>query len=165
MVNNFTQLSLSEGMVKRATRIPEFEDINIHVISREDIFLLKGITDRPEDLSDMERLANRLLDWNIIESEVRSQKDPWRWILKFYLRLLDLEEEYGVRSPLIKRFEKEADLFAGMTAVLSRFPEGKADLEQIAEVLEWDREYAVRVIEEMRKWDIFHSDMTDLCGK
>jgi hypothetical protein len=150
-------LSLSRGMVDRAVRIPDFKDVNIYAISREDIFLLKGITERTEDLMDMQRLANSQLEWDVIESEVRSQKDSWRWILKLYLRLLDLEEEYGIRSPLIKRFEKEADLYAGMTAVLSKYPDGKADIDAISEVLEGDRDYALRVLDEMRRRDLIRA--------
>jgi hypothetical protein len=150
-------LSLSEGMMKRSVRIPFFEDIELNVISREDIFLLKGITSRSDDLADMEKLAGRELDWSIIESEIRSQKDSWKWILRLYCRLLDLEGEYGVRSPLIRTFEKEAELYAGIMAVKVRYPEGGIDLEMVAGVLEGDRGFALRVIEEMKKLGLLDS--------
>ncbi len=93
-------LILSSDMKGRATKVYEFANLNIEAMSIEDIFLFKSITLRDDDLTDMATLAGTELDWNSIELEAKKQPESKKWLPRLYDRLLDLEDDYGVASPL-----------------------------------------------------------------
>jgi len=93
-------LVLSDSMKKRARTVLELRNLTVKVCSIEDIFLFKSITMRDDDLADMATLAGRELDWNIIDIEIKSQPESMKWMQRLRDRLLDLEEDYGVVSPL-----------------------------------------------------------------
>jgi hypothetical protein len=48
----------------------------------------------------MAALAGAELDWNIIELEAKKQPESKKWLPRLYKRLVDLEDDYGVKSPL-----------------------------------------------------------------
>lgn len=93
-------LVISPDMKKRATKSYEFKNLDIKAMSIEDIFLFKSITLRDDDLADMAALAGAELDWNIIELEAKKQPESKKWLPRLYKRLVDLEDDYGVKSPL-----------------------------------------------------------------
>ncbi len=94
-------LILSKDMMQRARAKLEFDNLTVHAMSAEDIFLFKSITMRDEDLVDMSRIAETELDWNTIEIEIRKQPNSENWFPRVRERLMDLMDEYGVDSPLI----------------------------------------------------------------
>jgi len=93
-------LVLSDEMKKRARTVLELPNLIVKICSVEDIFLFKSITMRDDDLDDMATLAGMELDWNIIDLEVKTQPESAKWQRRMHDRLLDLEEDYGVVSPL-----------------------------------------------------------------
>ena len=93
-------LVLSDGMKKRARTVLELPNLTIKICSKEDIFLFKSITLRDDDLADMATLAGTELDWNIIDIEIKRQPDSAKWMKRMLERLTDLEDEYGIVSPL-----------------------------------------------------------------
>ena len=93
-------LILSHDMKTRAKPVLELQNLNVKVCSIEDIFLFKSITLRDDDLDDIAALAGGELDWNIIDIEVKKQPESGKWLPRLLDRLLDLEDEYGVVSPL-----------------------------------------------------------------
>ena len=94
-------LILSEDMMQRAQTKLEFDNLTVHAVSGEDIFLFKSITMRDNDLVDMARIAAMELDWNTIELEIRKQPNSKKWFPRVTERLMELYDEYGVSSPLI----------------------------------------------------------------
>ena len=94
-------LILSEDMKQRAQAKLELNNLTVHAMSSEDIFLFKSITLRDHDLVDMSTIAGSELDWNTIEFEIRKQPNSEKWFLRVTERLKDLYDEYGVDSPLI----------------------------------------------------------------
>jgi len=103
-------LEVSEGMKSRARRYRTFGNLDIFLLSPEDIFLFKGITEREADLEDMRILAETRLDWNTIERECLSQKDSGRWGYMLGTKLLELRARFGIDSPVIKALMEHADL-------------------------------------------------------
>ena len=93
-------LVLSEGMKRRAKPVLELPNITIRACSKEDIFLFKSITLRDDDLEDMSALAEKQLDWNTIDIEIKTQPDSRKWMKRMLERLMDLEDDYGITSPL-----------------------------------------------------------------
>ena len=94
-------LILSEDMKQRAQTKLTFNNLTVHAMSAEDIFLFKSITLRDDDLVDMSTIAETELDWNTIEIEIRKQPNSEKWFPRIRERLMDLMDEYGVDSPLI----------------------------------------------------------------
>lgn len=93
-------LILSENMKGRSTKVFKSENLTIMAMSKEDIFLFKSITLRDDDLQDMATIAGAELDWNLIEIEARMQPESKKWLPRLYDRLIDLEDDFGVVSPL-----------------------------------------------------------------
>ena len=94
-------LILSEDMKQRAQTKLEFNNLTVHAMSGEDIFLFKSITMRDHDLVDMATIAAMELDWNTIEFEIKKQPNSEKWFPRVRERLMDLKDDYGVDSPLI----------------------------------------------------------------
>jgi len=65
--------SLSEAMWQRATKIRSFDNLVIRDASREDIFIMKLIANRPGDSPDCSKLVLSELDFDIVYQEVEAQ--------------------------------------------------------------------------------------------
>jgi len=65
--------SLSEAMWQRATKIRSFGNLVIRDASREDIFIMKLIANRPGDAPDCSKLVLSELDFDTVYREVEEQ--------------------------------------------------------------------------------------------
>ena len=66
------KLLFSEGMKRRSEIYGEMGCISLHICSREDIFLLKSVTERNRDLDDMVVLYRKGIDKAILIDECQS---------------------------------------------------------------------------------------------
>lgn len=100
------KLRVTNRMIARSTLHGEYGRLEVRLISPEDIFLFKSMTERAGDLDDMALLSERGLDWQVILDECKRQSGDV--ILESFLavRLQELEEEKGIVSPI--RAELEA---------------------------------------------------------
>jgi hypothetical protein len=99
------KLALSEQMVRRA-KVEEYSNLRLGIMSNEDVFLLKSVTLREGDISDMARLAQSSgFDWNIIwEEMVRQEQDRFERFCEVLLKSLDyLYEQTGIRTPFHRK--------------------------------------------------------------
>jgi hypothetical protein len=103
-------LQLSGSMKERARLYRGFDNLDVYVMSPEDIFLFKGITEREADLDDMRILAEMGLDWPAIEKECLSQRRSGRWAYMLGTKLLELRTKFAITSPIIKTLMDHADL-------------------------------------------------------
>lgn len=94
------KVKVTSRMVARSKLHSRYGKLDINLISPEDIFLFKSVTEREGDLDDMARLAERGLDWKAILEECTLQSGDV--ILEGYLavRLQELEEQKGMVSPI-----------------------------------------------------------------
>jgi len=104
-------LVISESMISRTTRVFEEGNLSAYLLSKEDIFLFKGITERDLDLEDMASLAESGINWNTIVTEClqQSKSSGTIWEAALYERMVDLREKYGIRSPFEKRLRAIAE--------------------------------------------------------
>jgi len=94
------QLKLSENIRKRSKEYARYEKLKIMLVSNEDLFLFKSITDRPQDIDDCLTLINAGLKWNIILSECISQhRKETKWIFWVYEQICRIEESKDVSLP------------------------------------------------------------------
>jgi len=103
-------LELSSGMKSRARSYQKLRNLEICLMSAEDIFLFKGITERDTDLDDMQILAEAGIDWKTVERECLSQKRSGRWAYMLGTKLVDLRAKSSIQAPIIKRLFDYADV-------------------------------------------------------
>ncbi|MCK5107850.1 MAG: hypothetical protein KAQ83_03925 [Nanoarchaeota archaeon] len=100
--------SLSDGMIKRGNLILDLNNLKVFLVSNEDIFLFKTMTEREGDLEDCISLAKGGLNWDIVLEELQNQinlskKDVWiTWIGE----RMDLLVDKGLVIPIMKKLDK-----------------------------------------------------------
>jgi hypothetical protein len=128
-------LALSAKMKKRANQLYKGGSLTILIVSKEDIFLFKGITEREADLEDMRILAESGLDWGLINQECQSQSTAAgvTWEDTLYQKLLDLKTKYGIESPIEKTLRKAAEEKIIETTLLREIERGNNTAKTIAQ--------------------------------
>ncbi len=101
------QLSLSSRMKKRAQSIRELEHIELVLCSREDVFLLKTLTEREGDIQDCISLAQTGIDWDVILEEIQEQiretgEEVW---ITYVGERLSILQERNVVIPIMNKIE------------------------------------------------------------
>lgn len=140
-------LTLSEGMKERAENIKLPGNFKLLMVSIEDIFLFKSITNREDDLDDMEILSRARLDWEIIRNELSNQPNQWRWNTIFYQNLVALEEDHSVSSPLREEFEEKAEVSIAMGLVITKLENQPLTKEELIRIIdESDTSFSNKVI-------------------
>ncbi len=102
-------LGLSDKMISRAKTELSLSNLKLHIVSKEDIFVFKSITEREGDIEDSVKLIEQNLDWKIIKEELLYQIEKSgvnNWITLFNQRLERLNEEFNIKSPISKEFSK-----------------------------------------------------------
>jgi len=94
------KLEVSSRMVSRSKILKTYGKLEVRLISPEDIFLFKGMTERERDLDDMALLAEGGLKWDVIRKECSLQPKRQIWELFLFVKLQELEESHGIRAPI-----------------------------------------------------------------
>ncbi|MEM2148082.1 MAG: BlaI/MecI/CopY family transcriptional regulator [Candidatus Bathyarchaeia archaeon] len=135
-------LEISGGMIRRAGHLKTFGNLDVYMMSPEDVFLFKGMTERNADLDDMRVLAGMGLNWNVIREECLSQEKRKIWEAFLAARLSELKAMFDIEVPILKEFWKRA----GDELVSKVFQEivkaGKHTFEEIHEVIKNKYKYS-----------------------
>lgn len=143
-------LTLTDGMRDRAKEVYSKGNLKIYAISPEDIFIFKSITNRVDDLEDMAIITRRGLNWDIIEKELKSQPNFWKWIPHYYESLEELESEYHIISPSKSRIKGVAEICLGMVAIFGHFKvNDQISTHAIVKFLDGDEDFALIVLSQM----------------
>jgi hypothetical protein len=104
-------LIFTDTMAARAKTFYEERLLNAKMVSKEDIFLFKGITEREADMDDMRLLAESSLDWKAIEKECNDQStlSGKLWECALHDNLVELRTKYKIKSPIEKNLRKIAE--------------------------------------------------------
>ena len=130
------KLALSPDMKTRSKMIWESGKLEVSILSNEDIFLMKGVTDRDRDVEDMSLLARSGVNYDSVFKECVSQSDRTGklWEIGLHDKCEELEEKYGVRVPITKRLQRIAEekmLTKRIIPVLRGGPKTEEELVQI----------------------------------
>jgi len=96
-------LILTDGMIDRSESFFTTDSLTVHLVSNEDVFLFKLIAGRENDIEDLSVLVEAGLDYDIVkgELEVQIKRVGDDKVATFANEaLLDLEERYGVTTPI-----------------------------------------------------------------
>lgn len=131
------KLFLSKGMKARAKAYFNGANLAILTLSGEDIFLMKGVTERDRDLEDMFRVARAGIDYDTVYQECLSQSEETEriWESGLYDNCLQLKEKYNLRVPFLTRLGKKAEQRIFLRIIGSEIRAGKKSKDSIAKVL------------------------------
>lgn len=101
-------LEITERMEGRSQYFKTFRNLHVHLVSPEDIFLFKSMTEREGDLEDMRILATAGLDWNKIKEECLLQERRKIWEAFLVDRLEELEKRFHIKAPITGELKKLA---------------------------------------------------------
>lgn len=100
------KLVLTEGMCERSEPFQETGPLTVRLVSNEDVFLFKMVAGRTDDVEDMNVLVQTGLDFDVIVEALEAQIDRLgddRFVTHANEALLDLEDRYGVTTPIEDR--------------------------------------------------------------
>jgi hypothetical protein len=88
--------------------------LTVQLVSNEDIFLFKLIAGRDDDIEDMNVLVQAGLDYGVIEKELEVQTERLgddQFVTFANEALVELEERYGVTTPIEERVQELTDRY------------------------------------------------------
>ncbi|WP_458210979.1 DUF6036 family nucleotidyltransferase [Haladaptatus sp. NG-SE-30] len=103
------KLVLTEGMRERSEPFLSTNRLTVRLVSNEDIFLFKMIAGRDDDIEDMNMLVQAGLDYDVIRSELETQIERLgddQFATFANEALVDLDERYGVTTPIEDRVQE-----------------------------------------------------------
>ncbi len=104
------KLALTDGMELRAGKIYSGKKLTVFRLSNEDMFLMKGMTERDRDLEDMALIARSDINYDIVLEECMNQSKRDRrgniWEASLYEKCEELREKYGIDVPIRKKLGK-----------------------------------------------------------
>ncbi|OPX59080.1 MAG: hypothetical protein A4E30_01372 [Methanomassiliicoccales archaeon PtaB.Bin215] len=136
------KLTLSSGMKARSETVSQYGPISLRMCSREDIFLLKSVTERPRDLDDMAALYRQGLDGKTILQECHEQasyassNDERIWEAFLLAKVEEMEDRYGLAVPWKKRLERTARSRLALHLMRKELEKGPTTVMDICHVLE-----------------------------
>lgn len=154
------KLTLSEGMVSRSEHFGDLGNLSLSICSREDIFLLKSVTERYRDLDDMIVIYRKGIDKNILFDECEHQSGfddilhGRIWEAFLFRKIEELEGAYSISVPWKKELETKATSKLVSRLILSRIEAGDNSIKQIAKTLgipEPEIRRTVRLLEKDKK--------------
>jgi len=130
-------LVFTKAMQQRSEKLVNFGKLQLFLVSNEDIFLFKSITERPRDLDDMTSLARTNLNWETIyrEAEEQSKISGTIWPAFLLVKLEELEDTKGIAAPGLARLRKLAEKFMLEWLVAQKLERGLRTADDIAREL------------------------------
>jgi hypothetical protein len=132
------KLVLTEGMRDRIEPFLATERLTVRLVSNEDIFLFKLIAGRNDDIEDMNTLVQAGLDYDVVRAELEAQIDRLgddQFATFANEALVELEERYGVTTPLEDRVQELTNRYYRGLEVLQAL-EGAMTVDELAAELE-----------------------------
>jgi hypothetical protein len=160
-------LTFSESMKSRAISLYKKGKLNVGIVSKEDIFLFKGITEREADLDDMRLLAESGLDWQIIKSECgyQSTASGRLWENALLQNLADLRERYKIRSPIEKDLQRIVEERLSEDALTKAIASGCTTVKMISNATKLPENMVREYAKKMAKKGLLKVDKSSLPHK
>ncbi len=114
--------------------------LTVRLVSNEDIFLFKLIAGRDDDIEDMNMLVQAGLDYDVVRMALEAQIDQLgddKFATFANEALVDLEERYGVTTPIEDRVQELTTRYYRGLEVLQALDEAMT-AEELAADLELD---------------------------
>ncbi|MFQ6120464.1 MAG: nucleotidyltransferase [Methanosarcinales archaeon] len=104
------KLKLTESIISRSKTLMQTGNLTVQLVSKEDIFLLKTLTEREEDEEDLLILARSTLNWKTILQEcIKQSRTDLKCEIDLYDILEKLKNVYGLESPILNEISVIAE--------------------------------------------------------
>ncbi len=105
------KLALTKSIRSRSKLSRSKTKLSLSELSKEDIFLMKGVTDRDRDLDDMSLIARSGVDYKTVFEEciIQSDRSGKLWEMGLYEKCNELKEKYGINVPIARKLRKVAE--------------------------------------------------------
>lgn len=154
------ELVLTDGMRERSESFLATDGLTVRLISNEDIFLFKLIAGRDDDIGDMNVLVQAGLDYDVIEAELAVQIDRLSddcFVTFANEALVDLEERYGVTTPIADNVRDLTDrYYRGLEVLLAL--DGSMPVHELAAELDLPADDVLDRIAYLERFDRVHRD-------
>jgi len=146
------RLRFSEGMKSRAVLVDELGKVTLFMCSREDIFLLKSVTERTRDLDDMMSLFRGGLsrDTILAECDLQSALAGFResqvWEAFLLVKIEEMENRYEISIPWKRALKSRAEIKMGAHQLLKRIDRGTLSVTRLSEETREPREFTRRCL-------------------
>lgn len=136
------KLSLSSGMKARSQPLAQLGPISLRICSREDLFLLKSVTERSRDLDDMVVLYRKGIDGKVLIDECREQGSHDAlgqgriWEAFLLEKVEEMEERYGTSVPWKKELKRVARSKLGRSLILENLQRGSFTASDLGRLME-----------------------------
>jgi len=133
------KLSFSSGMESRSELYGDLNNLRLFICSREDIFLLKSVTERSRDLDDMVTLYRKglrketLFEECLWQDEIDKEGRIWESFL--VLKIEEMEKKYSIVVPWKEELRRIAEMKIGAALVMERMKKGMNTIPRLAENL------------------------------
>ncbi len=153
-------LTLSDDMKSRAKTLWIKGKLKIQLVSKEDIFLFKGITEREADLDDMRMLAESGLNWEIIRQECQNQSTSSGrlWENALYQKLIDLREKHHIESPIEKLLRAQVERKLVDKTLVQEIKKGNNTIKSIAQAIKEPQNFVRKELKRLAEEDLVKVD-------
>lgn len=151
------RLRLSDGMIRRAELVDRWGGVALYICSREDIFLLKSVTERSRDLDDMIVLFRKGLERDTILGECEDQGEPEGlrnssiWEAFLLTKIEEMEMRYGVRVPWKRGLRSKAEMKLGAQHLLRLVEEGVTSVKDLATEMDESPQFVSRCLHHLEE--------------
>ena len=154
------KLVLTDDMQERSEPFLDTDRLTVRLVSNEDIFLFKAIAGRDDDIEDMNMLVQAGLDYDVVEAELEAQIDRLgddQFATFANEALVELEERYGVTTPIEDRVQDLTDRYYRGLEVLQALDEPMT-VDELAAELELDTDEVRNRVAYLATFDRVHRD-------
>lgn len=152
------KLRLTDGMRRRATRMDLEGHLQLMVMAPEDVFLLKSVTDRDDDLADMALLAGKVHDWRAMLDELRSDAENYRYLPHLSAKLAALEDGHGIVVPGRRQLERESVIVLAINILEGHMRDGPLTLPDATRHLGEGDEFSISVLDRMVELELIREE-------
>lgn len=122
------KLVLTDGMKQRSEPFVDAGELEVRLVSPEDIFLFKSVAGRVDDIEDMYTVLQTGIDFDAIETEVEAQiGELGGELFVTYVNdaLGEMEERFGATTPLREWVAERTERVYEEIAIVQALEEGE----------------------------------------
>lgn len=151
------KLRFSDGMRKRAVLVDNLGKVKLFICAREDIFLLKSVTERTRDLDDMMSLFRSGLSRDTIlgECDLQSALAGFResriWEAFLLVKIQEMEKRFGISVPWKRSLKSKAEVKMGAHQLLKMIDRGISSIRRLSEEMGETPEFTIKCLGYLEK--------------
>ncbi|MDI6916378.1 MAG: hypothetical protein QMC80_01115 [Thermoplasmatales archaeon] len=146
-------LELSDAMMDRAEKYSRFGKLQLYLLTVEDVFLFKSVTERDKDMEDMLTLLRKGINENIVVEECRNQRIKTGRIWETFLvtKIEEIEAKYKITIPWKKKLIRTGEKETAKYLIIDKIKKEENTAKQIATALGISYNFTKEIIKDLEK--------------